>query len=76
MQVGLGVTVLQENETFQAASYGFTVFSILASLAAIAIIFTIFLIVLVGNWVHTSKYEKKKAELTRGGCGYSVKDLW
>lgn len=60
MQVGLGVTVLQENGAFQAASYGFTVFSILASLAAIAIIFTIFLIVLVGNWVHTSKYEKRR----------------
>jgi hypothetical protein len=62
MQVGLGVTVLQENESFQAASYGFTVFSILAPLAAIAIIFTIFLIVFVGNWIHTSKYEKRRLD--------------
>lgn len=60
MQVGLGVTVLQENEAFQAASYGFSVFSILAPLAAIAIIFAIFLILFVGNWVNTSKYGKKR----------------
>ena len=53
MQVGLGVTVLQENEAFQAASYGFTIFSILAPLAAITIIFAIFLVIFLGNWVHT-----------------------
>ncbi|RYP03604.1 hypothetical protein DL764_005034 [Monosporascus ibericus] len=38
MQVGLATEALAEDRTFQAASYGFTVFSILAPLAALGFI--------------------------------------
>ncbi|KAF1922232.1 uncharacterized protein M421DRAFT_427142 [Didymella exigua CBS 183.55] len=63
MQVGLGTTVLQESEEFQTASYGFTIFAIVGPLAAVALIFGVFLIAFVGNWVHTSNYERKRLSL-------------
>ncbi|KAI1469769.1 uncharacterized protein F4812DRAFT_302662 [Daldinia caldariorum] len=60
MQVGLGVERLQEDEAFQNASYGFTVFSIIAPLAAGIGIFLVVLIVFVSNWIATKNYEGKR----------------
>jgi hypothetical protein len=60
MQVGLGTRTLQESDAFQAASYGFTVFTIVESVAAVAVIFAVFLVLLVENWVRTLQYEKTR----------------
>ncbi|KAI0135748.1 hypothetical protein F4814DRAFT_35052 [Daldinia grandis] len=60
MQVGLGVERLQEDETFQNASYGFTVFSIIAPLAAGMGIFLLVLVLFVSNWIVTKDYEVKR----------------
>ncbi|KAI1661170.1 hypothetical protein F4813DRAFT_219719 [Daldinia decipiens] len=60
MQVGLGVERLQEDETFQNASYGFTVFSIIAPLAAGMGIFLLVLVIFISNWVVTKDYEVKR----------------
>lgn len=53
MQVGLSTTQLTENESFQAASYGLTVFSILGPLAAIGLVILIFLVLFLVNWAKT-----------------------
>tara|TARA_R110002003_G_scaffold62_5_gene5615 strand:+ start:20855 stop:21400 length:546 start_codon:yes stop_codon:yes gene_type:complete len=60
MQVGLGTRTLQESDAFQAASYGFTVFTIVGSLAAVAVIFAVFLVLLVENWVRTLQYGRTR----------------
>ena len=62
MQVGLATENLAQNDSFQSASYGFTVFSILGPLAAIAIIFLIFACIFVQNWIMTSKYWKRRLQ--------------
>lgn len=60
MQVGLGTNALQNNESFQAASYGFTLFTIVGSLLAVAIIFAVFLGLFIENWVKTLQYQKQR----------------
>lgn len=60
MQVGLGVERLQEDEAFQNASYGFTVFSIIAPLVASMGIALLVVVMFVSNWVVTKSYEKKR----------------
>ncbi|KAK6954702.1 hypothetical protein Daesc_004670 [Daldinia eschscholtzii] len=70
MQVGLGVERLQEDETFQNASYGFTVFSIIAPLAAGIGIFLVVLVVFVSNWIVTKDYEVKRFQVM------GVEPLW
>ncbi|KAI1104889.1 hypothetical protein F4804DRAFT_305784 [Jackrogersella minutella] len=60
MQVGLGVDRLQEDEAFQNASYGFTVFSIIAPLVASGGIALVVLVMLVSNWAVTKDYEGKR----------------
>ena len=60
MQVGLATKTLGESTSFQAASYGFTVFSIVSSLAAVAIVVAVFFVLFIYNWVKTKKYEKKR----------------
>ncbi|KFH44891.1 hypothetical protein ACRE_043120 [Hapsidospora chrysogenum ATCC 11550] len=57
MQVGLA-TELAGSDTFQAASYGFTVFSILGPLIAMACIVLRFVAILVYNLVVTVGYKK------------------
>ncbi|KAI1391520.1 uncharacterized protein F4822DRAFT_188130 [Hypoxylon trugodes] len=60
MQVGLGVERLQEDESFQNVSYGFTVFSIIAPLAAgIGILFVV-LIMFLNNYIATRNYERDR----------------
>lgn len=53
MQVGLATEVLGENRSFQAASYGFTVFSILGPLICVGLIVIVFAIMLVFDGLHT-----------------------
>ncbi|KAK0725919.1 hypothetical protein B0H67DRAFT_482391 [Lasiosphaeris hirsuta] len=62
MQVGLGTSRLQENDAFQAASYGFTVFSILGPLAAIVLLFIVFSIAIFYNLARTRQFEKNRSK--------------
>jgi len=57
MQVGLGTTKLSENETFQAVSYGFTVFSIIGPLGGFMIIMGLFASVMFYNYLRTRRFE-------------------
>ncbi|KAK0701345.1 hypothetical protein B0T21DRAFT_388263 [Apiosordaria backusii] len=61
MEVGLGTTILNENAMFQAASYGFTMFSILGLVGAVVIMGVVFVTVLVWNWVRTLRFEAARA---------------
>ncbi|KAK4034965.1 hypothetical protein C8A01DRAFT_48739 [Parachaetomium inaequale] len=61
MQVGLGTTRLGEDETFQAASYGFTVFSILGPLGAVLGFLIIFAASLLYNMLRTKRFEARRA---------------
>ncbi|XDG01785.1 hypothetical protein ABKA04_001400 [Annulohypoxylon sp. FPYF3050] len=60
MQVGLGVERLQDDEAFQNASYGFTVFSIIAPLVASMGIALLVVVMFISNWLVTKNYEKKR----------------
>ncbi|KAH6843255.1 hypothetical protein B0I37DRAFT_215091 [Chaetomium sp. MPI-CAGE-AT-0009] len=61
MQVGLGTTKLADDETFQAASYGFTVFSILGPLGAFLCFLVIFAASLIYNTLRTRRFEARRA---------------
>ncbi|OJD30792.1 subtilisin-like serine protease [Diplodia corticola] len=60
MQVGLGTERLQASPMFQAASYGFTVFSIIAPLIAVALVLAVFLYLVLWNVKETRKYERNR----------------
>lgn len=60
MQVGLGTKQLVDSPRFNAASYGFTVFSIVGPLAVTGIILCVFVVYLVSNLVNTLRFEKKR----------------
>jgi hypothetical protein len=60
MQVGLATKTLSDNDAFQSASYGFTVFSILGPLAATAIILLAFSYMFINSWVVMAAYRKKR----------------
>ena len=60
MQVGLATNALSDNDAFQSASYGFTIFSILGPLVAFLLILVAFCFIFVTNWIATKKYEKKR----------------
>ncbi|KAI8945437.1 hypothetical protein F4801DRAFT_127694 [Xylaria longipes] len=60
MQVGLATESLAENQAFQSASYGFTVFSIVGPLAAAGLIVCTFFYVFVSNWVATVAYRRQR----------------
>jgi hypothetical protein len=61
MQVGLGTNKLSQDETFQAASYGFTVFSILGPLGAVLVVLIVFAITLLYNLLRTRRFEARRA---------------
>ena len=61
MQVGLATKYLAASDTFQAASYGFTVFAILGPLGGLLSIAMIFLLVFIDNF-HTHE------DSTKEGC--------
>lgn len=60
MQVGLATEALQDNATFQSASYGFTVFSILAPLICVGLVMLTFCYLFVNNCIVTVQYKKKR----------------
>jgi hypothetical protein len=65
MQVGLATKSLADNDTFQSASYGFTVFSILGPLIATGLIVLVFCYLFVNNWAATVSYQKKRFLIIR-----------
>ncbi|KAH0429724.1 hypothetical protein CcaCcLH18_08267 [Colletotrichum camelliae] len=60
MQVGLGTDMLKGNDSFQRASYGFTVFSILAPLIIAAGVVTVFVYLFINNWIATLRFERMR----------------
>lgn len=66
MQVGLATTKLKDNERFDQASYGFTVFSILAPLIALGIAAAVFLLLFFNNLCATSTYNKQTVSALAG----------
>jgi hypothetical protein len=60
MQVGLATTSLAENEAFQSASYGFTIFSILGPLAGSGLILAIFVHMFISNWRFADSFGKRR----------------
>ncbi len=61
MQVGLATRRLSEHEAFQAASYGFSVFSILGPMAALAIVLIAFAVAILYNMLRTLEFEAQRA---------------
>ncbi|SPO06687.1 uncharacterized protein DNG_09379 [Cephalotrichum gorgonifer] len=66
MQVGLGTTSLMDNETFQNASAGFTIFSIVGPLAAAGLIALMFVYLLIGNLLVAVRYKKRRFKHMEG----------
>ncbi|TLD32707.1 hypothetical protein PspLS_01006 [Pyricularia sp. CBS 133598] len=64
LQVGLA-TDLKDNEAFQSASYGFTIFAILGPLAALGLILVAFFYLFINNWVATVAFGKKREKAMR-----------
>ncbi|KXJ90255.1 hypothetical protein Micbo1qcDRAFT_196391 [Microdochium bolleyi] len=60
MQVGLGTEKLAGDETFQAVSWGFTIFSMVAPLVAVGAIFVFTLFWIMSNWLATTSYEGRR----------------
>lgn len=67
MQVGLATHSLANNDTFQAVSYGFTIFSILGPVAATGLIITVFCYTFVNNWMATVTYRQKRFCIIESG---------
>ncbi|KAL3952384.1 hypothetical protein ACCO45_012327 [Purpureocillium lilacinum] len=62
MQVGLATESLARNDAFQAASYGFTVFSIMGPLIAVSLIVIAFCCIFVRNWMKAVSYRNRRPE--------------
>jgi hypothetical protein len=60
MQVGLATRALGDDKTFQAVSYGFTVFTMVGSLAAMVTVFAVFVFVFIYHWIQTAKCVKAR----------------
>ncbi|KAH7029105.1 uncharacterized protein B0I36DRAFT_325052 [Microdochium trichocladiopsis] len=60
MQVGLGTEKLAADETFQAVSWGFTIFSMIAPLIAVAAILVFAFFWIMSNWLATTSYEGRR----------------
>lgn len=60
MQVGLATDRLGQNDIFQRASFGFTVFSIFAPLILLTMVGLGFLVLFLSNFIATMSYEKKR----------------
>ncbi|KAK2616787.1 hypothetical protein QQS21_000164 [Conoideocrella luteorostrata] len=66
MQVGLATEILAHNNSFQAASYGFTVFAIFGPLVVAVVIVLVFCSVFLLNLVRTLNFrDKRLAQLVR-----------
>jgi len=62
MQVGLGTSQLQDDRTFNAVSYGFTVFAIVGPMVITAIIMAVVVVWFVVNVIATLRYKKQRLE--------------
>jgi hypothetical protein len=60
MQLGLATDKLGHNDSFQSASYGFTVFAMIVPLIMTALIFLGVVVLFVNNWLATKAYERKR----------------
>lgn len=69
MQVGLATDALGKDQSFQSASYGFTVFSIVGPLAATGLIVLWFCSIFVYNFVVTVAYKKKRFRTIQSNPG-------
>ncbi|KAF7550096.1 hypothetical protein G7Z17_g5935 [Cylindrodendrum hubeiense] len=63
MQVGLATTELGGNRAFQAAAYGFTVFSILGPLIFGSMALILFFLMLIDNWITTKANLHKRMNI-------------
>lgn len=61
MQVGLGTDKLKDDDAFQAASYGFAVFSILGPMGAVLMFLAVFVVIVGVNAWRTRRFEKRRA---------------
>lgn len=61
MQIGLAADKLKDKESFQSASYGFTVFAILGPLIFAVFIIVAFLVLFLFNWIGTSRFWKERS---------------
>lgn len=64
MQVGLATDRLRNDERFQNASYGFTVFAILAPIAALGVLAVLLIVLVFFNFREALKLKKKKPHRT------------
>jgi hypothetical protein len=71
MQVGLATKTLADNDAFQSASYGFTVFSILGPVVSGGLIVLVFCYMFIDNWVATAAYGKRRLQHMRGSSDSS-----
>ncbi|KAK1757970.1 hypothetical protein QBC47DRAFT_410728 [Echria macrotheca] len=62
MQVGLGTERLSSDDAFQAASYGFTVFSILGPMAIFTVMMIMFTGAMVYNLFRTWRFERRREQ--------------
>jgi len=70
MQVGLATEKLGKNETFQNATWGFTVFSFVAPIGMLGLVGVLFVGMFVVNWVWTRRYwERRMRWIEKGGMG-------
>jgi hypothetical protein len=65
MQVGLGTEKLMNNQAFQNASYGFTVFSILGPLLLIFLVALVATVHLGANFLATIVFQKRRLKLQK-----------
>ena len=69
MQVGLDTGKLQNNKSFQRATYGFSAFSILAPLVFLGAVCVVFVGAFVANLLSTIVYWKRRMEWIERGRG-------
>ncbi|KAH7190488.1 hypothetical protein DER44DRAFT_844768 [Fusarium oxysporum] len=67
MQVGLATDSLKNNDAFQSASYGFTVFSILGPLICAGLIVLTFCFIFIFNWIMTGIKKRSRLRHIRPG---------
>jgi len=60
MQVGLATEKLQNNEAFQLASYGFTVFSIIGPLVVTGMVILALCYMFINNLIATLRYREAR----------------
>ncbi|KAJ9142911.1 Subtilisin-like serine protease [Pleurostoma richardsiae] len=70
MQVGLA-TSLADSHAFRSASYGFTVFTLVAFLVAFGLLIVAFCYMLIGSWVVTVAYKKRRLHAIQTRLGES-----